>query len=162
MRSRRWLLTLLAVPLLAGCSSRNIRAVPAAKPEAQHFVVLDKDARGKLVLQSARLDTLPDGRLKLTCNIVNRKDKNLWRPGFLWDILKGIGTLFVRKSSAQEGPEWADVKARWLDAQGTVAEETNWQATQFHRLMDTTLTFTSTTTGVQDYRVYMRTREHLR
>ena len=163
MRSRGLLLPLSCLLVLVGCASRQIRSLPQADAEAQRFTVLDKDVRRKLVLQSARLDAQPDGRLTYTCTIRNRKDKSLWRPGYLWDLCCGCCvSLFVRKSSAKEGPEWADVKVQWLDEQRVVVEETNWQATQFHRLMDTTLTYSSTRPGVSACRVYMRTREHIR
>ena len=163
MRSRPLLPVLGCSLLLAGCASRQMRSVPQAKHEAPRFVVLDKDVRGKLVLVSARLDTTPDGQTKLTCTIRNKRDKSLWRPGYLWDFVKGCCiSLFVRKSSAKEGPEWADVKVQWLDSQGVAIEETNWQPVQFHRRMDTTLTYSSTRPGVPDCRVYLRTRQHIR
>ncbi len=162
MRKNSLLPVLCAVLWLAGCSSRNIRSTPETRPQAEHFIVLDSDVRGRLVLKDARLESLPNGYKKLVCTIHNPHDKSLYRPGFLANMLGAVASLFVRKTSAQEGPEWADVKVQWLDENGSVVDETNWQAVQFHRLMDTTLTYSSARPGVADFRVYMRTREHLR
>ena len=71
-------------------------------------------------------------------------------------------SLIVRRSSADEGPEWADVRVLWLDGDGTVVDQTNWQAVQFHRLVDTTLKYSSIRSDVSDCRVHIRTRQHIR
>ena len=162
MHRSRFLSALCCCTLLAGCAPYTIRSLPQSRQDAQQFEVLDKDVHKKLVLVSARMESKPDGRIELTCVIRNRKNKGFWRPGFLWDIMRGIGSLFVRKSTMQEGPEWADIKVHWLGQDGIMVEETNWQPTKFPRMMDQRVTFLSMKTDVAGFRVYFRSRQHIR